>query len=411
MTIWKKTKFPGVRYKESPTRRRKGKPERYYSIRYQRHGKSVEEGVGWESAGVTPQYCNNLRGELVTNIRTGKGDQSFKDRRSEEEAAREVKRLEREAMDREGTPFDVLAQHYLDWSEHNKAAWKDDESRYRLHIKPNLGNVPIKEIGVLHLERLKRDLKTKKKSPQTILHCLSLVRSMFSRASGWGLFDGPNPVKETAKLDKKFLKIPDASRLQFFSHEQANTLLKELGSRSIELHDKSLLSLHSGMRAGEIFSITWADVDLRNEIVTVRNPKNDELRRVHMTKQVKAMFERRRPEKVRLGSLVFTNRKGEKLREVSNSFDRAIEKLKFNKGVTNRRDRLVFHSLRHSFASWLAIQGESLLTIKELMGHKKIEMTMKYSHLLPDQKKDAVLKLAKNQSKKIVKFQSKRKKK
>jgi len=59
----------------------------------------------------------------------------------------------------------------------------------------------------------------------------------------------------------------------------------------------------------------------------------------------------------------------------------------------------------------LAIQGESLLTIKELMGHKKIEMTMKYSHLLPDQKKDAVLKLAKNQGRKIVKFQSKRKKK
>ncbi len=87
MAVKKKTKFPGVRYKESPARRHKRKPERYYSIRYQRHGKSVEEGVGWESAGVTAQYCSNLRGELVTNIRTGRGDQSFKDRREEEAEA------------------------------------------------------------------------------------------------------------------------------------------------------------------------------------------------------------------------------------------------------------------------------------------------------------------------------------
>jgi len=319
-----------------------------------------------------------------------------------ESARLEAEKLEEETKKQESTSFDILAHHYLEWSEGNKASWKDDESRYRLHIKPNLGTIPIKDITPWHMERLKQKLKTKSKSPQTVLHCLSLVRAMFYKAPMWKLYNGPNPVQEIAKENKKFLKIPNASRLQFFSHEQANELLNDLHARNLQLHNISLLSLHTGMRAGEIFGLIWADVDLQNEIVTVRNPKNNELRRVHMTKQVKAMLEGRRLEKVRLGSLVFTNRKGEKLQEVSNAFARAIKKLQFNKGVTGRRDRLVFHSLRHTYASWLAIQGESLLMIKELMGHKKIEMTMKYSHLIQDDKKDAVLKLAKNQSKKIV---------
>jgi len=51
---------------------------------------------------------------------------------------------------------------------------------------------------------------------------------------------------------------------------------------------------------------------------------------------------------------------------------------------------VVFHSLRHSFASWLAIQGTPILTIARLMGHKSISMSERYSHLSPDHKKDAV---------------------
>ncbi len=50
---------------------------------------------------------------------------------------------------------------------------------------------------------------------------------------------------------------------------------------------------------------------------------------------------------------------------------------------------------RHTFTSWLALQGETILTIKELMGHKTLEMTMRYAHLMPDQKKRATVKLEK----------------
>ncbi len=66
----------------------------------------------------------------------------------------------------------------------------------------------------------------------------------------------------------------------------------------------------------------------------------------------------------------------------------------FNKGITDNRQKVSFHTLRHTFASWLAIQGTSLYEIKELMGHKSIEMTERYAHLMPNVKLKAVNKLA-----------------
>lgn len=65
----------------------------------------------------------------------------------------------------------------------------------------------------------------------------------------------------------------------------------------------------------------------------------------------------------------------------------------FNKGVEDPRQRVVFHTLRHTFASWLAIQGTPILTIKELLGHKTLAMTGRYAHLIPDMKRRATLDL------------------
>jgi len=408
MTIWKKTKHPGVRYKESRTRRYKGRPERYYSVRYRRHGKSIEEGLGWETdGGINPNYCARLRGEIVSNIRAGRGHQSLKDRRDEEEAIRQTKQREKQAWKRDKTSFDVLAQHYLDWSRNNKKSWKGDETRYRLHIKPSLGAMPIKEITSWPIERLKQDLKAKGKAPQTVLHCLALVRAMFYKAPLWNLHQGLNPVREATKEHKKFLTIPDASRLEFFSHQQVNILLKELKTRNLKLHDMAFLSLYTGMRIGEIFKLQWADINLEHGIITILDPKNNETARVFLTPQVRNMLQKQRPDRVKSHSFVFTDSQGRKLKEISNTFDRTIQKLKFNEGVVDRRKKLVFHSLRHTFASWLALQGTSIFEIKDLMRHKRIEMTMRYAHLLPDHKRQAVLKLARNQGREVVKFEKK----
>jgi integrase len=368
----------------------------------------IEEGAGWESSGATPEYCSQLRTQIVQNIRVGNGYMSLKEKREIEEAKRFAKIEENEATERDKTPLSDIAEKYLEWSKHNKKSWKDDLSRYRNHIKPVLGHFPIKNIGVIQLEGLKKKLKAKGISDQTVLHCLTLVSAIFNRASSWGLYQGENPVKATVKADKKFLKIPDASRKAFLTQDQADTLLNDLKARSPQLHDMSLLSLYTGARAGEIFNLVWADIDLPNKFIILRDTKNGDTRNLFMTPQVEEMLKERMPDHMKKNELVFKNRKGKRIQEVSNAFSRAIHKLGFNKDVTDSRHKIVFHSLRHTFGSWLALQGTPIFNIKELMGHRKIEMTMVYAHLLPDEKRKAVLALGKRQGQKLVELQKKR---
>ncbi|MBF0225529.1 MAG: tyrosine-type recombinase/integrase [Desulfobacterales bacterium] len=91
---------------------------------------------------------------------------------------------------------------------------------------------------------------------------------------------------------------------------------------------------------------------------------------------------------------VFLSKKKRKIKEVSSTFDRAVEITGLNKGVSDPREKVVFHTLRHTFASWLVEKGEDLLyTVKKLMGHSALGMTERYSHLGDNTLQNAVKKL------------------
>ena len=84
-----------------------------------------------------------------------------------------------------------------------------------------------------------------------------------------------------------------------------------------------------------------------------------------------------------LNGLIFTNLLGEKITEVSHTFDRVVDKL-FNQNLKDKRDKVVFHTLRHTYASWLVQRKVDLFSVKELLGHASIKMTLRYSHHSPD---------------------------
>lgn len=407
MIRWGKTTERGIRFYEhvGDAKKRKyyrGKPDRCFVIRYKRHGKTISEVVGWTSEGTTPQCAKQIRGQIVSNIRVGQGFQSLKEKRELENARREEVAANKEAIEKENTPFHVLAERYLEWAKTSKKTWGDDFSRYKFHIEPVLGDIPIKDVSVIHLERLKRDTQKKELSPATVKHVLVLTRQMFNKGIGWGLYAKENPIRATLAVDKKFLKTPDNKRIRHLSREEADLLLSTLAEKSIQTHDIALLSLYSGLRLGEVFNLKWSDINMQNGIIHVKDAKSGESRTAYITEPINEMLERRMSEGGGKSELVFKDHKGEKIRELSNTFQHTVDSLGFNKGITDRRDKVIGHTLRHTFASWLAMAGTPIVTIQKLMGHRSIEMTLRYAHLSPSHEREAVARLADRQSHKIV---------
>ena len=213
------------------------------------------------------------------------------------------------------------------------------------------------------------------KAPRTVKYAFDVINQVWNLARRSGIIneDSPTKIVKPPKFDNR--------RQRFLTHDEAERLLVNLETRSQQLHDIALLSLHTGMRAGEIFSLTWGHVDLDRGHITIVDPKATKTRIAFMTGQVKAMFKRIYGNGKNKNDLVFKDRKSKRIKEVSQSFDRAVNDMGFNKNITDRRQKLVFHSLRHSYASQLVEAGTDLYTVSKLMGQSTLRMTERYSHL------------------------------
>jgi integrase len=384
---WHATQYPGVRYREHNKRKYRGQPDRYFVIRYKKNGKLVGESVGWSSHEMNAQKANKIRADKVQNIRKGEGYQSLAEKRQIEAARKREEEQKRQLKEKEEIRFGQVATEYLKWSEANKKSYPEDKSRYEKHLK-FLDSVRLKDISPLMLEKLKRDLQKKNLSSATVHHVLTLIRAIFRKVVAWKLYQGSIPTTEV-----KFPKLNN-KRSRFLSHKEAAVLLKELKRLSKNVYNQSLLALYCGLRFGEIANLTWADIDLKAGIIHIRDAKAGD-RHAFITQPVKEMFLGLKKDKSKKqNGLIFPDKKGKKQKHISRTFYKTLLDLGFNKGISDNRQKVSFHTLRHTFASWLALQGTSPYEIKELMGHKSIEMTERYAHLMPNVKQKAVNKLA-----------------
>lgn len=150
------------------------------------------------------------------------------------------------------------------------------------------------------------------------------------------------------------------------------------------------------LRFGEIANLHYSDIDLENKRIYIRDPKNQTARTAIMPETIKEIMQYKK-NIVEGDDLLYKNKKGEKYQILlRKQFNKIINRLHFNDNITDARFKVVFHTLRHTFASWLAIQGTPIYTIKELMGHKSLAITERYTHLIPDIKANAVESLSKN---------------
>ncbi len=281
------------------------------------------------------------------------------------------------------TTFRELCEDYMRLhSRPNKRSWKSDEKKMKT-LSAFFGNRPLYEISAIFVEnykakrsketvRLGKEYTEGKKcvSVATVNRELACLKHMFNKAIEWGYAE-TNPVSRV-KLFKE-----NNARIRYLEKEEIKKLINNASE-----HLKPILTvaLNTGMRKGEILSLKWNDLDFKNNIIYIRESKNGERRELPMNAITKSTLiaVRKHPE----SPFVFCNEQGEAYANVRKSFFTACK----TSGILNFR----FHDLRHTFASQLVMSGVDLNTVRELLGHKTLDMTLRYSHLSPDHKKRAV---------------------
>jgi integrase len=275
--------------------------------------------------------------------------------------------------------LEEFAKEYFAYYRANRrpSSTKRHETSYRA-MHPTFGHVRLADITPLALERYKRQRKEDGVVEATINHELAFLKNVFTKAVDWGK-TGENPVKKVR------LYREDNSRTRFLTDEEEERLL---ACCKPQLQPLVITALHTGFRASELRSLTWNDIDFRRRTVTVRAGyvKNGESRTVPMNEVLTTTLKA-----VKLvnadGEKVFCSRRGTPYRSFRTAFERAVR-------LAGLAD-FTFHDLRHTFASRLVMAGVDLPTVKELLGHKDISMTMRYAHLSNTHKEAAVKKLEK----------------
>ena len=299
--------------------------------------------------------------------RTGIGAQTLSEQRAAAKA-------ERQAEEKESLTFSIFFNDtYFPLAKADKVKGTiiRERSLFTQWLEPAIGNTPLLKISPLDLERLKKTMTEAGQSPRSVCYALAIVRQVLNRAKNIGMYEGDNPVSRVRKPSK------DNRRTRFLTHAEADRLLSALlDSGHEDLYAMTLLSLHCGLRAGEIFNLSWDCIDFERKTILIRDTKSNHNRVAYMTGPVKEMLARRQVEAN--GGLLFSKPGGGKIGQVGHTFIWTVEQIGLNKGVTDRRDKVVFHTLRHTFASWLIMSGEDIKTVSKLVGHTNIQITSDY---------------------------------
>jgi len=266
--------------------------------------------------------------------------------------------------------FEYFADEYLRIHCLNQRSYRSFHLIHAKILKGAFKGKALDEIKVLDIDKFKNN-RLQKVSPAMVNRSLACLKSMFNRAIAWGKYEGVNPVTRVGMFKEKTI------RLRYLEKEE---ILRLVDNCSKALKPVVILAVNTGMRHGEIFNLKWHDVDFKRDVICLLETKSGEKREVPMNEVVKneLIKVRKHPK----SPYIFCHPNGERVKDIRKSFWTALKK----SDIKDFR----FHNLRHTAASQLVMAGVDLNTVREILGHNTIEMTLRYAHLSPNHKKRAV---------------------
>lgn len=265
--------------------------------------------------------------------------------------------------------FQELGQRYLDSVVPNMKSARTERIRVLWWMK-YFRSRPIGQITRSEIEEFQRESRTHQR-PATINRNLARLKRLMNVAVSWGLLE-ESPMKN-------FRGLPEHNRRhRFLNVEESERLVQACISPRVRAVVQLLL--HTGMRLGEALGLRWQNVDFSIGLILIPDSKNGHPRHIPMDAAVVDLLTNypRHP----TSDLVFANANGCKLKGIRDGFKNACNRA----GLAD----LHVHDLRHTFASQWVMAGGDLYLLKEILGHRSIVMTQRYSHLSPQFTRSAV---------------------
>lgn len=275
--------------------------------------------------------------------------------------------------------FDAFSQDYLEWVKANRKPLTYRQACVVVKtLTATFGPKRLNELTAWHLEQFKKTRKDAGMAPATINKELAFLKGILNKAIAW------KKLAEHPGKDVKAMRVAN-ERTRFLSDEEEAGLFAVC---SPALHRIVEAGLLTGFRRQELTNLRPEDVDFHRETVSVAAcySKNGESRTLPMGERLKAILQEALAVRGDART-VFVTESGKPwlFRNLTSVFERACARA----GI----EECSPHTLRHTFASRLVMAGVDLRTVQELMGHKKIEMTLRYTHLSPSHKRQAIMAL------------------
>jgi integrase len=276
--------------------------------------------------------------------------------------------------------FKDFATEYLEYSKANKAkrSYERDVLTIEGHVlgiwgDEHLARLTPKMIEDYKVQRLQHVVAA------TVNREIDTIKNMLRKSVEWGyLLNSPGTSVKKLRTG--------APHFRYLSGAEAQKLLEACRrSENPQLYPFIVVALNTGMRLGELTALEWKDIDFKRGILRVDNKKdhhtkNYQVRAIPINERLAEVL-RKMPRRLD-SSYVFQRKDGSKFHKMRTGFRNAVKRC----GIPHVR----FHDLRHTFASHLVMGGVDIRTVQELLGHKDIRMTMRYSHLAPDHMRKAV---------------------
>jgi integrase len=278
-----------------------------------------------------------------------------------------------------------VRDRYIDWCKGIKQKTVDDKEDHLNAILEFFGiDTLIGKVTKADVERFHAHLGSvnakRKKTPiaiATINRRMACLKHFFHKAEDWDLI-AVNPARRAT------LRKENNRRLRFLTIEECKILLD--CCPSLALKQIVELALNTGMRKGELLRLEWEHINLRRGFLEILDQKNGEYDTIPLNERALEIL---RSIPRRLDSkFIFPGKKpGKPFKDLKRQFETAVKKANL--------DDVTFHTLRHTAASYLVMEGIDLTTVKEILRHKSISMTLRYAHLSPKHKQSAVEALGK----------------